>query len=75
MAGKRINVVSPGVIDTAMFGDPTPERAQRVLAATASHLVPRGGTAEEVAQAIMLVATNEFMTGTTVDVDGGWLLH
>jgi len=27
-----------------------------------------------VAQAIMLVVTNDFMTGTTVDVDGGWLL-
>eukprot|EP00439_Symbiodinium_sp_Y106_P016796 s6059_g2.t1 len=27
----------------------------------------------EVAQAIMFLLTNEFVTGTTVDVDGGWL--
>ena len=41
---------------------------------TAEHMIPRAGTADEVAQAIMLVVTNDFMTGTTIDVDGGWLL-
>ncbi len=41
---------------------------------TAGNLIPRAGTADEVAQAIMLVVRNDFMTGTTVDVDGGWLL-
>ena len=30
--------------------------------------------AEEVAEAILFVITNDFVTGTTVDVDGGWLL-
>ena len=29
---------------------------------------------DEVAQAILFVITNDFVTGTTVDVDGGWLL-
>jgi NAD(P)-dependent dehydrogenase (short-subunit alcohol dehydrogenase family) len=72
---KRINVVSPGVIDTPMFGAAGNDRASKVLAATASHLVPRGGTAEEVATGIMFCVENEFVTGTTVDVDGGWLLH
>ena len=71
---KRINVVSPGVIDTPMFGPPGNERAAKVLAATANHLIPRAGTAQEVAQAIMFVVQNKFVTGTTVDVDGGWLL-
>ena len=41
---------------------------------TANHLIPRAGTADEVAQAVMLAVTNDFMTGTTIDVDGGWLL-
>ena len=43
-------------------------------AATARHLIPRPGTADEVASAIVFVAQNDFVTGTTVDVDGGWLL-
>jgi NAD(P)-dependent dehydrogenase (short-subunit alcohol dehydrogenase family) len=42
--------------------------------ATASHLIPRAGTADEVARAILFVIEMDFVTGTTVDVDGGWLL-
>ena len=30
--------------------------------------------ADEVAQGILFVIQNDFVTGTTVDVDGGWLL-
>ena len=41
--------------------------------ATASNLIPRAGTADEVAQAIVFAVENEFITGTTLDVDGGWL--
>jgi NAD(P)-dependent dehydrogenase (short-subunit alcohol dehydrogenase family) len=41
---------------------------------TASNLIPRAGTAAEVAKGILFVIENDFVTGTTVDVDGGWLL-
>jgi NAD(P)-dependent dehydrogenase (short-subunit alcohol dehydrogenase family) len=41
---------------------------------TASHLIKRAGTSEEVASGILFVMQNEFATGTTVDVDGGRLL-
>ena len=34
----------------------------------------REGTADEVAQGIMFVIRDDFVTGTTVDVDGGALL-
>ena len=40
---------------------------------TAENLVPRPGTAEEVAQAVLFLVQNKFVTGTTVDVDGGWI--
>ena len=30
--------------------------------------------ADEVAQGILFVIENDFVTGTTIDVDGGWLL-
>jgi len=41
---------------------------------TQDYLIPRAGTAAEVAQAILYLVENDFVTGTTVDVDGGWLL-
>ena len=71
---RRINVVSPGVIDTPMFGDDGEKRQQTLANATAKHLIPRPGTADEVASAILFLLKNDFVTGTTVDVDGGWLL-
>ena len=74
LAPRRINVVSPGQIDTPMVALEGTERTAFYEKSTAGNLIPRAGTADEVAQAIMLVVTNDFMTGTTVDVDGGWLL-
>ena len=46
---------------------------QQKILATRSFLIPRPGTAEEVAQAILFAITNDFVTGTTIDVDGGWI--
>lgn len=74
IAPRRINVVSPGVINTPMFGPDSPERDAMADKRCASHLIPRAGTADEVAQAILFLIENDFVTGTTVDVDGGWLL-
>ena len=74
LAPRRIKVGSPGVSDTPMFGPNAEARGKRLGAATASNLIPRAGTPDEVAQAIVFVAGNEFVTGTTVEVDGGWIL-
>jgi NAD(P)-dependent dehydrogenase (short-subunit alcohol dehydrogenase family) len=73
LAPKRINVVSPGVIDTPMFGNDADARAKMLAGATAKNLIPRAGTPEEVAAGIMFVVQNDFVTGTTIDVDGGWV--
>ena len=69
---RRINVVTPGLTETEMFGAASDERSSLLQAMTAKHLIPRPGTPDEVAQAILFVATNGFVTGSTVDVDGGW---
>ena len=74
LAPRRINVVSPGLIDTPMVSLEGAEREAHYKKATADILIPRAGTADEIAQAIMLVVTNDFMTGSTIDVDGGLLL-
>lgn len=41
---------------------------------TEGYLIKRAGTAEEVADALIFVMQNKFVTGTTIDVDGGRIL-
>lgn len=74
IAPRRLNVVSPGFIDTPMIPLKGEERQALYKKLTAGHAIPRAGTAEEVAQAILFMIENDFVTGTTIDVDGGWLL-
>ena len=50
------------------------KRRELYETATAKNLIPRPGKADEVAQAIVFMVQNDFVTGTTIDVDGGWLL-
>ena len=71
---KRINVVSPGVIDTPMFGPESEQREKMLEGATSKHLIPRAGTPDEVANGILFMVENDYVTGTTIDVDGGWIL-
>ena len=70
----RVNVVSPGTIDTPMVALEGAERDALYEKMTAGNLIPRAGAADEVAEGLMFVITNDFVSGTTVDVDGGWLL-
>ena len=74
IAPRRINVVSPGVIDTPMFGPESDQRVKMLQGATTKHLIPRAGTSEEVASGILFMVENDYVTGTTIDVDGGWIL-
>ena len=75
LAPRRINAVCPGLIDTPLFPMQDAEaRAEHFAKATAKHLIPRIGRAEEVADGILFVINNDFVTGTTLDVDGGALL-
>ncbi len=74
IAPRRVNVVSPGQVDTPMVPLEGEARTEHYKKMTANHLIPRAGTPDEVAQAIIFMVTNDFVTGTTIDVDGGWLL-
>lgn len=74
LAPKRINVVSPGLIDTPMFAFEGKARDDFLDGGTAGHLIPRAGTADEVAQGIVFMVQNDFVTGTIIDVDGGVLV-
>lgn len=72
LAPRRVNTVSPGTTATEAYAG-IPEAARDgMFAATAARL-PTGriGAPEDIAQAILLAAANPFITGATLDVDGG----
>ena len=74
IAPKRINIVSPGIIDTPMSPLEGKEREDYYKNTTNNNLIPRAGTPDEVATGIIFAIENEFITGTTIDIDGGWLI-
>jgi NAD(P)-dependent dehydrogenase (short-subunit alcohol dehydrogenase family) len=71
-APRRINAVSPGVIETGWW-DELPEDARKeAFAAFARRaLVRRNGRPEDVAQAIVALIENGFITGVVLPCDGG----
>jgi NAD(P)-dependent dehydrogenase (short-subunit alcohol dehydrogenase family) len=70
----RINAVSPGVIDTPMFLHADEARVNFLSESTSSNIIQRAGLPSEVAEAVIFQLFNKFVTGTTIDVDGGALL-
>jgi NAD(P)-dependent dehydrogenase (short-subunit alcohol dehydrogenase family) len=75
LAPIRVNVVSPGIIDTDLWaGIPKEARAATLARFTEKNPVARPGTAEEVAAMVLAMLANTFMTGAVIDVDGGALL-
>jgi NAD(P)-dependent dehydrogenase (short-subunit alcohol dehydrogenase family) len=67
----RCNAVCPGAITTRVSPPPGSELYQRQLSKT---FLGRIGTAEEVANAVLFLASDEssYVTGAVVAVDGGW---
>ncbi len=72
LAPVRVNAVSPGVVDTPWW-DAVPAELKRAHFARAVQTLPvrRVGTPEDLAEVIVLAATNRFMTGTVITCDGG----
>lgn len=68
----RVNAVSPGIIDTPWWDFvPAADRPAAFAQYTAGIPVSRAGRPEEVADAIVFLAGNGYMTGKVIDVDGG----
>lgn len=75
LAPLRVNCVRPGVIDTPWWDNMSREFKADAFDRTAKTLpVKRVGKPEDVAAAIVMAATNGFMTGTVIDVSGGGTL-
>jgi NAD(P)-dependent dehydrogenase (short-subunit alcohol dehydrogenase family) len=72
LAPLRVNVVSPGLVDTPAYdGMPTEAKRGMFEAAARSLPVGRTGASEDVAAAIEFLLDNTFTTGALLDVDGG----
>jgi NAD(P)-dependent dehydrogenase (short-subunit alcohol dehydrogenase family) len=63
-----VNAIAPGFIETDMVGA-IPEEVQESILKT----IPLGrfGQPEEIAQAVRFIVENDYMTGATLDVNGG----
>ena len=72
LAPLRVNAVSPGVIDTPWWNRVPAEQREAVFQGVARTVAAgRIGRPEDVAQAIVLLATNPYVTGTVLTVAGG----
>ncbi len=74
--GVRVNSVCPGVIITPLFEQSAKIAGQAAIdGAIALHPIGRLGQPEEVASAILFLASEEasFITGVSLPVDGGYL--
>jgi 3-oxoacyl-[acyl-carrier protein] reductase len=74
--GIRVNAVAPGLIDTPMTA-PMKAFPQLLESELARGILPRMGTPEEVASAVLYLSSeaSAYTTGSTLAVDGGYLAH
>ncbi|RZT20926.1 NAD(P)-dependent dehydrogenase (short-subunit alcohol dehydrogenase family) [Kribbella sp. VKM Ac-2569] len=72
LAPLRVNVISPGWVDTPIWQDVAGEAAPETLSAMAARLpVGRIGHPQDIAAAIIALLRNGFITGTVLHADGG----
>ena len=72
--GITVNVIAPGMIQTAMTDDLNEDQSARLLST-----IPLGrlGSPEEIAASVIYLASDEaaYVTGVTLHVNGGMAMH
>ncbi|PLR96774.1 SDR family oxidoreductase [Bacillus sp. T33-2] len=72
LAPLRVNIVSPGIVDTPIYAGMPDEQRQGMFAGIAEQLpVGRVAQPEDIAQSYVYLAKNGFTTGSVVLIDGG----
>ena len=72
----RVNVVSPGLVDTPIYSAMPEEKRNAMFNAVAgANLVKRIGKAEDIAETVLYLMRNGYTTGSTLYVEGGIMLR
>jgi NAD(P)-dependent dehydrogenase (short-subunit alcohol dehydrogenase family) len=72
LAPIRVNVVSPGIVDTPIYAGMPDDQRQALFNGIAQQLpVGRIAKPEDIAETYVYLAKNGFTTGTAVLIDGG----
>jgi NAD(P)-dependent dehydrogenase (short-subunit alcohol dehydrogenase family) len=73
--GIRINAICPGFINTPLLAKGISDNVEAKQLIISLHPLKRLGLAEEIANGFIFLASNEssFMTGTAIEMDGGFL--
>lgn len=68
--GIRVNAIAPGLIATSML-DLAYRGAEREVP------IKRLGSPEDIAEVVVFLASERsaYMTGATIDVNGGWVMY
>lgn len=74
LAPLRVNTIAPGIIDTPVYADMDPEAKKAFLETLQSLLIKRMGSAREIAEAALFLVKNNYTTGQTLFIEGGYLL-
>jgi len=76
LAPVRVNTISPGMTRGTGAYLSMPEEAREGMYSSIAARLPVGrvGTGEDIAAAAVMLMTNGFITGVTLDVDGGGVL-
>jgi NAD(P)-dependent dehydrogenase (short-subunit alcohol dehydrogenase family) len=67
----RVNCVLPGAVDTPMLVDGLERAGRDINSFGAAQAAGRVGRPEEVADAVVFMASNRYVTGASLIVDGG----
>ncbi|WP_185995979.1 SDR family NAD(P)-dependent oxidoreductase [Nocardioides campestrisoli] len=69
--GVRVNTIAPGLIDTPIYGEGEASEAFKAKLGESVLFPKRLGVPDELASMVVECATNSYMNGETVRVDGG----
>lgn len=68
----RVNALSPGGVDTPIFDKAFGDKKEEIMGRVhAQHLMGKAGTPKDIARAALYLATEDWVTGTNMVVDGG----
>lgn len=76
--GIRVNCLCPGLVDTPLARSTQNDRSSAAADQAGNfdnYMIRRYGTPEELSDAALMLLTNEYITGSTLAVDGGRTLH